>query len=57
MIYYADIQRESGKVTFVFPAETVGKDFSIKKTAQGGNPNAAEENNLSIFYQKERKSQ
>ena len=54
MIYYADIQRESGKVTFVFPAETVGKDFSIKKTAQGGNPNAAEDNNLSIFYQKER---
>ena len=28
-----------------------------RKAAQGGNPNAAEENNLSIFYQKERKSQ
>lgn len=41
MIYCADIQREAGKVTFVFPAETVGKDFSIKKTAQGDNPNAA----------------
>ena len=28
-----------------------------RKAAQGGNPNAAKENNLSIFYQKEGKSQ
>lgn len=31
MVYYADIQSKSGKMMFVFPAETVGKDFKAKK--------------------------
>lgn len=50
MIYYADIQIEPGKVTFIFPAETVGKDFRAEKSRPSvGADKAAQENNLTIF--------